>query len=473
MIKKLDRLVLGAFIGPFIGTFFITVLVLVMQFFWLYIDDFVGKGLEPILIFEFIWYQMAVLVPLALPLSILLSSLMTFGNLGESFELVAIKSAGISLMRFMRPLFIFTLFICGVAFLFSNYLMPVAQLKSRTMLADIVYAKPSFDLQEGVFYDRISGFAIKIGKKENDSVIRNVIVYEQSNSLQDNFIIAPEGRMTVTADKRLLEFDLMNGWRYQERGSGTETEYIRVGFKEYTKQFDLSSFQFNRTADSVNRAGEKMLSMRQLRQTIDSMKKENDRLRKQQHDYHYGQYNFIKYLDSNWKAYDTLALKPVNKLDSLLPDSARQLVNESAVSQISSLKINIEAGSSELKERDRNLRKYKIEWHRKITLSIACLVLFLIGAPLGAIIRKGGLGTPLVFAIIFFMLFYFSSTMGEKFGKENKMPVTAGMWFSTMVLVPIGIFLTYKAMHDSQLFNREYYSRITRKLKRKIINRKN
>jgi len=472
MIKKLDRLVLGAFIGPFIGTFFITVLVLVMQFFWLYIDDFVGKGLEPILIFEFIWYQMAVLVPLALPLSILLSSLMTFGNLGESFELVAIKSAGISLMRFMRPLLIFTLFICGVAFLFSNYLMPVAQLKSRTMLADIVYAKPSFDLQEGVFYDRISGFAIKIGKKENDSVIRNVIVYEQSNSLQDNFIIAPEGRMTVTADKRLLEFDLLNGWRYQERGSGTETEYIRVGFKEYTKQFDLSSFQFNRTADSVNRSGEKMLSMRQLRQTIDSMKKENDRLRKQQHDYHYGQYNFIKYLDSNWKAYDTFALKPVNKLDSLLPDSARHLVNESAISLISTLKINIEAGSGELKERDRNLRKYKIEWHRKITLSIACLVLFLIGAPLGAIIRKGGLGTPLVFAIIFFMLFYFTSTMGEKFGKENKMPVTAGMWFSTMVLVPIGIFLTYKAMHDSQLFNREYYTRITRKLKKKIINRK-
>jgi lipopolysaccharide export system permease protein len=474
MIKKLDRLVIGAFIGPFIGTFFVTLLVLVMQFFWLYIDDFVGKGLEPTLIFEFIWYQMAVLVPLALPLSILLSSLMTFGNLGESFELVAIKSAGISLMRFMRPLFVVTLFVCGIAFLFSNYLMPVAQLKSRTMLADIVYAKPAFDLQEGVFYDRISGFAIKVGEKENDSIIRNVIVYEQSNSLQDNFIIAPEGRMRVTEDKRLLEFNLMNGWRYQERGQqlGGESEYIRVGFKEYKKQFDLSSFQFNRTADSVNRNGEKMLSMRQLKQSIDSIKKDNDRLRKQQYDYHYGQYNFIKFLDSNWKAYDTLPLKSVNKLDSLLPDSARHLVNESAVSQIGSLKVNIEAGTAELWERDRNLRKYKIEWHRKITLSIACLVLFLIGAPLGAIIRKGGLGTPLVFAIIFFMLFYFSSTMGEKFGKENKWPVTAGMWLSTMVLVPIGIFLTYKAMHDSQLFNKEFYARMTRKLKEKIKRRK-
>ena len=468
MIKKLDKLVIRAFIGPFIATFFITVLVLVMQFFWLYIDDFVGKGLETSLIFEFIWYQMAVLVPLALPLSILLSSLMTFGNLGETFELVAIKSSGISLMRFMRPLFIVTLMICGIAFLFSNYLMPVAQLKSRTMLADIVYAKPAFDLKEGVFYDRIPGFAIKIGEKENDSIIHNVIVYEQNNSLQDNFIIAPEGKMRVTDDKRLLEFKLQNGWRYQERGQvGGETEYIRVGFKEYNKQFDLSSFQFNATNDSVNRTGEKMLSMRQLDVAMDSLRRDNERLRKQQVSYHYGQLNFVKFLDSNWKAWDTIPLKTHNSMDSLLPDSARQTVNESAISQVSSLKINIEAGFAELRERERNLRKHDIEWHRKITLSIACLVLFLIGAPLGAIIRKGGLGTPLIFAIVFFMLFYFSSTMGEKFGKEDKVPVIAGMWLSTLVLVPIGLFLTYKAMHDSQLFNKEAYTRFIQRLRRK------
>lgn len=165
MIKKLDKLIIKAFVGPFVATFFITLLVLVMQFFWLYIDDFVGKGLGAGLILEFIWYQGAVLVPLALPLAILLSSLMTFGNLGESFELVAIKAAGISLLRFMRPLFFVTLLICGVAFLFSNNIIPIANLKSRTLLADIVYAKPAFDLKEGVFYDKINGFAIKIGKK--------------------------------------------------------------------------------------------------------------------------------------------------------------------------------------------------------------------------------------------------------------------------------------------------------------------
>jgi lipopolysaccharide export system permease protein len=205
VIKKLDKLIVKAFIGPFIAVFFITLLVLVMQFFWLYIDDFVGKGIDTKVIFEFILYQSAVLVPLALPLAILLSSLMTFGNLGESFELVAIKSAGISLLRFMRPLFIVCIGLAGVAFAFANYVIPVANLKSRTLLSDIVYSKPAFDLKEGVFYDKIPNFAIKIGKKEeNDSVVRDVIIYEQGNPLQDNFIIAKTGVMRVTENKRFL-----------------------------------------------------------------------------------------------------------------------------------------------------------------------------------------------------------------------------------------------------------------------------
>ena len=191
MIKKLDILVVRSFIGPFIATFFITLMVLVMQFFWLYIDDFVGKGLSTGVILEFIWYQSATLVPLALPLAVLLSSLMTFGNLGESYELVAIKSAGISLLRFMRPLFFITMLICGVAFAFANNIMPVANLKSKTMLTDIYYAKPAFNIKEGTFYSATPDFSIKIGKKEpNDSVIHDVIIYEKGSALQDNFIVA-------------------------------------------------------------------------------------------------------------------------------------------------------------------------------------------------------------------------------------------------------------------------------------------
>ena len=468
MIKKLDKLIIKAFLGPFVATFFITLFVLVLQFFWLYIDEFVGKGVSTDVILEFIVYQSAVLVPLALPLAILLSSLMTFGNLGESFELVAIKSAGISLLRFMRPLFIVSLFIAGIAFAFSNYIIPVANLKARTLLTDIVYAEPAFDLKEGVFYDRIPNFAIKVGKKEeNDSIIRDVIVYEQGNPLQDNFLIAEYGIMRVTEDKRFLEFNLRNGWRYQERGdfySGKETEFIRIGFKEYKKQFDLRSLGFSsRTADSVNRQNEKMFSMRQLETAIDSLEKENERFRQQLQVELVRPLVFTQYLDTVWKetgVRDSANGKAVKSFDDILPDSARYAVNQRVQQTATSVKLSAESIATTFRDRDKNLRRHKIEWHRKITLSLACLVLFIVGAPLGSIIRKGGLGTPLIFAIVFFMLFYFSSTTGEKFAKENTLTPFTGMWMATMVLLPIGIFLTYKAMHDSQLFNKEFYSRL-------------
>ncbi len=467
MFKKLDKLIIKAFIGPFITTFFVTLMVLILQFFWLYIDDFVGKGLGTRVILEFIWYQSAVLVPLALPLAILLSSIMTFGNLGESFELVAIKSAGISLLRFMRPLFLVTLVICGIAFTFSNYIIPVANLKSRTLLTDIVYAKPSFDLKEGVFYNRINGYAIKIGKKEaNDSVIRDVIIYEQGNPLQDNFMIAQSGIMRVTPDKRFLEFNLKDGWRYQERGGGywkNGTEYIRIGFKEYKKDFDLSSFQFNRTADSVNKNNERMYSIRQLTKTIDSMEKDFSTFKKQREEELYKPFGFTRYIDTTWKEAklpDSIKNQKLVSFDQIIPDSARSPINLRALEQYRALRVGLETNAYNNRDKERSLDKHKIEWHRKITLSLACLVLFLIGAPLGSIIRKGGIGTPMIFAIMFFMIFYFASVTGEKFAKENTLSPVAGMWMASFVLVPIGIFLTYKAMRDSQLFNKEFYYRI-------------
>ncbi len=210
MIKKLDKLIISAFIGPFIATFFITVFVLVLQFFWLYIDDIVGKGLDYFTIGRFILYVSATLVPLALPLAVLLSSIMTFGNLGETFELVAIKSAGIPLLRFMRPLFICSLFICGIAFLFNNYIIPVAELKMQTLKFDIIVSKPAFDIKEGVFYDKIDGYIIKIGKKDKDgSSIHDILIYQHNYTLlQDNAIVAQSGKMTISPDKKFLEFNL-------------------------------------------------------------------------------------------------------------------------------------------------------------------------------------------------------------------------------------------------------------------------
>lgn len=469
MFKKLDKLVIKAFIGPFIAVFFLSLLVLLLQFFWLWIDEFVGKGLSTAIVLELIWYQSAVLVPLALPLAVLLSSLMTFGNLGESLELVAVKSSGISLLRFMRPMFIVSILICGIAFMFSNFIIPVAVLKSQTLMADIIYSKPAFDLREGVFYDKIEGFSIKIGRKEADSIIHDVIIYEKGpNNLQDNFIVAKRGVMRPSENKRILEFNLKDGWRYQEKGDRfeTNTEFIRIGFKEYTKQFDLSNFGLQkRTSDSVNRMNQRMQSMRQLSKAIDSIQRIlNETPQKVKRDV-FSIFAFAKTVDSGYAKPDISKSKQIKKFEELVPDSLLFSVEQKAATMISSVALNSEIANSEYKSKQRDLRLHKIEWHKKITLSLACLVLFLIGAPLGSIIRKGGLGTPMVIAIFLFMFFFFFNTTGEKSAKENVMTPFAGLWMATIVLLPVGMFLTYKAMHDSNLMSREFYFRIWRKIK--------
>jgi lipopolysaccharide export system permease protein len=469
VIKKLDKLIISAFIGPFIATFFITVFVLVLQFFWLYIDDIVGKGLDMLTIGRFILYVCATLVPLALPLAVLLSSIMTFGNLGETFELVAIKSAGIPLLRFMRPLFICSLLICGIAFLFNNYIIPVAQLKMQTLKFDIIVSKPAFDIKEGVFYDKIDGYIIKIGKKDKDgSSIHDILIYQHNfNLLQDNAIVAQSGKMTISPDKKFLEFNLKNGWNYQEKGprNSTNTQFIRMGFEEYKKVFDLSSFKLNKTDDSAFKNNYQMLNMRQLGTTIDSLEHITGSYRKQTGLMMSTQIPILKYLDSPWKAETS---KHVNKTSFVktLPDSTTRNVLQTTYSTINNIKSNLDISAITYENDRKNLRMHLMTWHEKITMSIACLVLFMIGAPLGSIIRKGGIGLPLIFAVIFFVIFFLLNNFGRKFVKEDIMQPVSGMWMATCVLIPIGIFLTYKAMADSQLFNREYYYRLLKKFRR-------
>lgn len=466
MLKKLDILVIKAFIGPFIATFFITVLVLLMQFFWLWVDDFVGKGISTKVLFEFIWYQSAVLVPLALPLAILLSSIMTFGNMGESYELVAIKAAGISMLRFMRPLLFVTILVCGVAFAFSNNIIPVATLKSRTLLYDVVRANPSFDLKEGVFYDRIPQFAIKIGKKEQDSLIKDVIIYEQTNTTQDNFIVASNGVMRSSEDRRFIEFVLFNGWRYEERGTAPNTEYIRLGFKEYKRTFDISSLGFQqRTADSVNKNNARMLSIRQLSIAIDSMQRDRNKLGSKTRNEVLGAFAFNRFIDSNWKSVPQKV--KAKSFSELIPDSIKVRVRDGALGKINNAVVSNQIVIDQDVPQKKSLWSYEVEWHKKLMLSFSCIVMFLIGAPLGSIIRKGGLGSPLIFAIVFFMLFYFSSTGGEKAAREGSLSPFTGMWLSSFILLPIGFFLTYNAMRDSQVFNKEWYYRAWRNLRRK------
>lgn len=466
MIKKLDKLVLKAFIGPFIATFFIALFILMMQSLWKYIDDLVGKDLDFFTICKFLWYASASLLILAIPIAILISSIMTFGNLGERFELVAIKSSGISLLRFMRPLIIFSVFLCLVSFFFANNVIPVANLQFKTLYYDIFYKKPALDLKEGRFYTQIPGYAIKVGKKDKDQkTIHNVMIYELQNTLQDNSIVAEDGVMSISPDKKFLEFTLRNGYRYQERGNSfdTATEFIQVGFKEYKKLFDLSSLQMKNTSDTVFKNDSRMLSLRQLNHNLDSLQKVQDSFAKKLKKETDVSFKYSHLPDSVWNKAKVPA-KKISEFSELLPDSARQSVFNQAVTLASALKSTFQFTGNDWDGKKTEIRYSNLEWHRKFSFSLACLVLFFIGAPLGSIIRKGGLGMPLVVAIIFFILFHLLTIFGEKFAKENVTSVFFGMWMSIMVLIPVGAFFTYKAMHDSQLFNKEFYYRLFKRI---------
>jgi lipopolysaccharide export system permease protein len=467
VVKKLDILILRSFAGPFLATFLIALFVLTMQFFWLYIDDLVGKGLDMGTLAYLTGLVAVTWVPLALPLALLLSSIMTFGNLGETFELVAIKSAGIPLIRFMRPLLIATVMLSGVAFLFANNIIPVANLKLNALKYDIIVKKPAFDIKEGIFYDKIDGYVIKIGKKDaNDSTIHNVIIYEKNFNLQDHFMVAQSGVMRITPDQRFLEFELHNGWNYQENGNrySGNTEFIRLGFKTYKKEFDLSTFMFNKTEDSLFKYDPKMLSLRQIQIALDSLNNTSKAFEKRSERDLKTYLSFLRYTDSTSPSAKKVQINNKIKIfDSVIPDSLRMTVFDGAISNLNSAKGQVELMAAEYNSRQEMIRKHWIEWNRKLTLSFACIVLFMVGAPLGSIIRKGGLGTPLIFAIAFFVLFNMLNTFGEKFAKEGVTSIFTGMWLSTLVLVPIGLFLTYKAMRDSQLFNKEFYFRLLKK----------
>jgi lipopolysaccharide export system permease protein len=356
---------------------------------------------------------------------------------------------------------------CGITFMFANYVIPYANLKFVALYNDIFYKKPAFDLKEGVFFTHIPNYAIKAGKKDADGkTIHNVLIYEQTNPLQNNCIIAETGVMTVSADKKFLEFNLTNGTRYQENGNlyDTTTEYIRLGFSSFKKLFDLTALQKQNTNDSIYRNNFKMLSAGQINRSLDSLYKMKDTVETRMFRTIAMTLPYTAVHDSSKKNIPAIKTS-FTSIDSIIPDSARFRVHDAAISIANNLKYNIENAGNEIENRKSEIRYHKIEWHRKFSLSMACFVLFFIGAPLGSIIRKGGLGMPLVIAIIFFLLFHLLNMFGEKFVKESIMPPYIGMWLAVLVLTPVGIFLTYKAMHDSQLFNKEYYNRAYKKVK--------
>ena len=471
-MKKLDWFILKSYLGPLILTFFISLFILLMQFLWKYVDDLVGKGLEWYIIFKLLFYASSTFVPLALPLAILLSSLMTFGNLGEHYELVSMKAAGISLRRVMAPLIIVSILISGLAFYFSNVILPEANLKFLSLLYDVRSKKLAFNLKNGVFYDGIEGYVIRVGKKEKDgNTIRDVMIYDHTKRQGNISVTTAEwGKMELSPDKRYLVFHLYNGMNYEERVNMRYHEvtrpFQRTKFREQNQLFDLSAFKLTRTDEALFTKNYEMQNIRKLQFSIDSIKKEVERQRGAYHRASHTNYTFYSRLDTS------TILNP-NALDSfqhaLLLNFDRKdwySITQAAKASSKLMKEKIILHDGNIYSKSKLLHKHEIVMQKKFTFSIACFLLFFIGAPLGAIIRKGGLGMPAVVATIFFVLFWIVSFTGEKYTAEGVLPAWQGMWIAPLILLPIGIFLTYKATIDASLFDVDTWIKLIRKFLR-------
>ncbi len=500
-----------------------------MQFVWKYVDDLVGKGLEWGIILKLLGLVSLTTISLALPLAILLSSLMTFGNLGEFMELTAMKASGISLQRAMRPIFILCFALSIGAFYFSNNVLPIANLKMKTLLGDVTQKRPELNIKPGVFNNDIDKYVIRIGKKSNDGkVLSDIMIYDHSRQNgNERLIIAEKGEMSQSVDKRYLELRLKNGYTYTEAEPGKKRSrnsypFLKEQFTEDLIRFDLSIFSMGKSDENLYKKNYQMLNLSQLQAETDTLEREilADQLYLTKVLFHGPFFDLKKNytttisnkvktavkkdtivqapLDSNLKPEEKLLLQiamkeamqtgQIMKIDSLrrmndpkedpvisnyqqkeLKDkqvvlnnfkpSERLRILEQASSFLRSSKSSLDFSITTFEQEKERVYRHQIEWHRKFTLSFACLVLFLVGAPLGAIVRKGGLGMPVVFSLIFFVIYHMVSITGEKLAREAVLTPFWGMWLSTAVLLPIGLFLTYKSTRDSVLFDMDAYRR--------------
>ena len=489
-MKRIDKFVLKSFLGPLVLTFFIVLFIQIMQFLWMYVDDLAGKGLDIKVLMELLFQFSLVFVPTALPLGILLASLMTFGNMGENFELTALKSSGISLQRIMRPLIIFLIFISIASFFFANNVLPYSNRKAKTLMYDIQRKRPELNIQAGPFYNGIEGFSIKIGYKDPESnKLEKILIYDHRENTGNNSVTyADSGYMRMTPDESGLVFTLYNGYSYNdinEKNASISTRkypFRRASFAEQSLIVELSGFDLDRSDMNLFSSNSTMLDLSELNTFIDSL---NTRLDRRKENYLsefnstriYGRRNYRR--ETGTTDTTEIVYEKFN-VDSLYNS---QTVSQREATLVIAVK-NARAGSNYVMEKNQTLqrekkgvRRYENELHKKFTLAVACIVFFFIGAPLGAIIRKGGLGMPVVISVLFFVFYYVLSLTGEKFAREGITGSAAGMWSATLILFPIGIFLTYKATTDAAIMNKETYTiflkKITKYIGKKLVKDEN
>lgn len=584
-MKKIDKLVLGAFLGPFLMTFLVVVFILLTQHMLKYFDDIIGKGLGLEVISQLLFYFGIFMTPVALPLAVLLSSLIAFGNLGEHFELTAIKSAGISMVRTLRPIFFFVLILTGIAFYANNNLVPKAALEAYSLLYDIKQKKPALDLREGSFYNGINDISIKVNKKFPDGItIKDVVVYDHRKADGNKEVtVADSGRMYTILNERYLKFELFDGYRYSEGGSSerdlagkgkmSSEAMTRSKFSKSQVVFDLSSYQFVRTDKKWFEGNRIMRNVDQLADDLDSLRGEILTQRLNYYQYHPSYFNLYaknkviapmpeelkehkelkdsllsasynqnynstseqvgRTQDSLRRINDqkaladsgrsalpasvqnppekaapgaaqladakrtTTSVKPARKknpavrsvrpktirkptpprpvltdsmvtakVDSLFVAPPSRLNIQSAVNNARHIKQNIVNANAAAENFENEMIIFEIQWHKILASSLACVAMFLIGAPLGAIIKKGGLGMPFLVSILFFIVYYVITMQGEKLAKQGTVSPAVGVWMADMILFVIGMLFLRQARADARLFEADFYNVVMDKFRR-------
>jgi len=469
VIKRLDSFMLQRFLPLLCMTFFICLFIVLMQFLWRYLDDLVGKGLDIGVIAELFFYAGLTMVPTALPLAVLLASLMTFGNLGEKFELTAMKAAGISLIRIMRPLIIFMVFLGAAAFFFQNNILPIAQTKMWTLLFSMRQKSPEVEIPERAFYDQIPGINLYIDhKNQATGMLYDLILYDVSKGFENSrIILADSAKLSFTEDKTHLFLQLYQGEMFENlrdqsfgHNAAKNMPFRRESFPK-KESYIIFDANFNRMDDSVMREQYVGKNVAELRRSIDSIGARVDSLGDT-----YG--NELKRQPYLGLSYDKIPAADIMQssiatttldLDSVFyksPSEARSYINQ-ALAKAQRQKQDFEYKTLVLKEEAKLMRRHDIEFQRRFTLPVACLVFFFVGAPLGAIIKKGGIGTPLVISVFLFIVYFIFDNMGYKMSRDGRIAVWQGIWLSSAVMLPLGIFVTYKAVGDSAVFNTDAY----------------
>ena len=510
-MKKIDKLILSSFLGPFVMTFLVVVFILLLQHMLKYFDDIVGKDLGWDVVGQLLFYFAIFMTPIALPLAVLLSSLITFGNLSEHFEITAVKSLGISLSRSLRPLFFFTIGLTFFAFYVNNYWVPKAALEAYSLMYDIKQKKPALDLQEGTFYAGIPDISIKVGRKFPDGVsLKDVIIYDHRGRTGNKQVtIADSGRMFTILNEQYLKLELYNGYDYTEgneqsvgNNGGAPEALRKTRFGKTEIVFDLSSFGLSRTDKKWFQGNRIMRNIKELDTDMDSMSNEVKGAMLAGYQNKNNMFNFhLKEdtvpLPSDLRMYkkklDSLAalkgshspqgtpaiggapyrVTPTAKISAKARHASDSLFRRPFTADEVTGALNVcRIVKSQLLNMNANLDTYhheymvfQTQWHKILSYSFACIAMFLIGAPLGAIIKKGGLGVPVIVSIFFFILFYIINSTGEKWAEQDKITVPVGLWTADVLLSLIGLFFLRQARVDARLFDADFYRVVMDKIK--------